>query len=516
MHGEFKMLKPIKNISRFLKIVLILARYDALFFLEILELNPSVIWLAKKISKKNINGRKGERLASALSEAGPSFIKLGQALSTRSDIFGEEITSDLSRLQDALPPFSSKDARATIVKEFGQPLEAIFKTFNDIPIAAASIAQVHFAETIDGTAVAVKILRPQIENAFAKDLNLFLWIANFVEKNKPEWKRLKPVELIKSLAYSVEIEMDLRFEAAAAVEISENFKDDSSFNVPSVDWSRTGRSVLTTSRIIGIPIDDKRNLLKAGHNLDEIVKKTSKAFFNQVFRDGFFHADLHPGNIFVQDDGNIAVVDFGIMGRIDRRTRRWLGEMLLGFLNRNYQRVAEIHFEAGWVPPQHSIASFKQACISIAEPILDKPQNEISIARLLAHLFKVTKTFDMEAQPQLLLLQKTMFIAEGTVRKLNPSTNMWALSRPFIEEWIADFIRPEKIIFEEIKDINQAVHRLPTVLRGVEQTIAKGELKLNQASLNALKGSEKGSKNFFLLLLLVILMTFFLLLLGKI
>ncbi|MEQ8196168.1 MAG: 2-polyprenylphenol 6-hydroxylase, partial [Rhodospirillales bacterium] len=417
------MIDAFRHLSRLIQIARILARHDALFLLETIKIAPSVVWLARLMSAKDVEGRPGERLARALSEAGPSFIKLGQALSTRADLLGEEMTADLSDLQDKLPPFPGAEARAAITAEFDKPVEDLFAAFDDTAVAAASIAQVHFAETQEGEAVAVKVLRPGIERAFVRDLDLFLWVAELIEKTRPEWRRLKPAESVRTLAQSVEIEMDLRFEAAACAEIAENFADDATFFVPNVDWTRTGKRVLTTTRISGIPIDDREALLAAGHDLDGIIAKAAAAFFKQVFRDGFFHADLHPGNLFVQQDGSIAAVDFGIMGRLDRRTRRYLAEMLLGFLGRNYRRAAEVHFEAGWVPAHHSVEAFTQACRSIAEPILDKPQNEISIARLLAHLFQVTETFDMEAQPQLLLLQKTMLVAEGTVRKLNPEAN---------------------------------------------------------------------------------------------
>ena len=487
------MLNAVRHISRLLQIARILARHDALFLLETLQITPLVVWLARVVSKKNADGRPGERLARALAEAGPSFIKLGQALSTRSDILGEELTTDLSELQDHLPAFSSDEARAAIVAEFKQPVEAIFQKFDDDAIAAASIAQVHFAETIDGEAVAVKILRPGIEQAFGRDLDLFLWVAELIEETRPEWRRLKPVESIRTLAHSVEIEMDLRFEAAAAAEMAENFSGDDTFEVPDVDWTRTGKRILTTTRIMGITIDDREALLAAGHDLDDIVQKSAAAIFKQIFRDGFFHADLHPGNLFVQKNGSIAAVDFGIMGRIDRRTRHWLGEMLLGFLSRNYRRAAEVHFEAGWVSSHHSVEAFTQACRSIAEPILDKPQNEISIAKLLAQLFQVTETFDMEAQPQLLLLQKTMLVAEGTVRKLNPDANMWTVSRPLIEGWMSDVMRPEQVIVEEISDITEAMRRLPRLLEGIEQSaqvMAGGQVRLHPDSVSALKQSE--------------------------
>ena len=284
-------------------------------------------------------------------------------------------------MQDRLPPFSGQQARALIEAEFEQPLPNLFRSFDDTAVAAASIAQVHFAVTTDGREVAVKVLRPGIARAFARDIDLFLWLARLTERTQPSLRRLKPVEVVETLAQSVELEMDLRFEAAAASELAENFAGDPSFRVPRIDWLRTGRTVLTTERIAGIRVDDRETLLAAGHSIDDLLSNAAGAFFKQVFRDGFFHADLHPGNMFVDRDGALAVVDFGIMGRLDRQTRYYLADMLLGFLSGDYRRVAEVHFDAGYVPRRRSIDAFTQACRSIGEPILGRPLNEISIAR---------------------------------------------------------------------------------------------------------------------------------------
>ncbi|MBT7769849.1 MAG: 2-polyprenylphenol 6-hydroxylase, partial [Rhodospirillales bacterium] len=345
----------------------------------------------------------------------------------------------------------------------------------------------------DGRDVAVKVLRPEIESAFQADLDLFTWVAGLIEKTRPDLRRLKPIESIKTVADTVAMEMDLRFEAAAAAELGENFKDDESFNVPAVDWTLTGRRVLTTERMGGIPMDDRDAVLKAGLDPEDVVRKASRAFFMQVFRDGFFHADLHPGNLFVDDNGNIAAVDFGIMGRMDRRTRRFLGEMLLGFLTRDYARAARVHFDAGWVPADQSVDLFTQACRSIAEPILDRPQNEISIARLLGQLFGITETFQMEAQPQLLLLQKTMLVAEGTARRLCPDANMWLLIRPLVEEWMAKTLAPENLVAEAFDEATSTLRRLPTIIEGLEKSViqvTQGGLKLHPDTVRAMAGRK--------------------------
>ena len=487
--------RSFRNITRLFAIARILARHDALMVLERLEIGGPAIALARLFSRRG-SGRPGQRLALALQQAGPSFIKLGQALSTRSDLLGEEFSADLSELQDSLPAFPAAQARATIEAELAKPMAELFKEFDDQPIAAASIAQVHFAITHDGREVAVKVLRPDIEEAFRRDVDLMFWVAELVEVAKPEYRRLRPVETVRTLAKSIEMEMDLRFEAAAAAELQENFAGDENFSVPAVDWRLTGQKVLTTERVHGIPIDDISALNAAGHDTNDLLQKSAEAFFLQVFRDGFFHADMHPGNMFVRPDGGLAAVDFGIMGRLDAKTRRHLGELLLSFLTRNYRRTAEIHFEAGWIPADQSVDTFTQACRSIAEPILDLPQNEISIATLLGQLFSITKTFNMETQPQLLLLQKTMLTAEGTGRKLNPEANMWLMAKPLIEQWVISHLGPEARLIEAVSTLSGAFSRLPRLLENLDRAtaeLAHGRIRLHPETVRALKGGNRFS-----------------------
>ncbi len=491
MFGALK--NAFMNGGHLLRVARILARHDALFPLEIIGVAPGIVALAKLISKRDAEGRPGQRLARALNEAGPSFIKMGQALATRSDLLGEELAADLSELQDRLPAFSGAKAKATIEAEFGENMDTMFASFDDVPVAAASIAQVHFAVTSDNREVAVKVLRPAIEDAFERDIGLLRWVAGLVETARPDLKRLKPREVIETLAQTVELEMDLRFEAAAAAELAENFEGDADFIVPDVDWSRTGRRVMVTERIHGIALDDREALVDAGHDPDEVLIKAANATFRQVFRDGFFHADVHPGNLFVTPEGAIGAVDFGIMGRMDLKTRRILADMLLAFLTRDYRRAAEVHFEAGWVPAHRSVDAFTQACRSIGEPILDKPQNEISIARLLGQLFQITETFEMETQPQLLLLQKTMLVAEGTARRLNPDANMWVLARPLIEDWMHENLGPEARVRDAVDGIADSLSRLPRIMDGIEESagmIADGRVRLHPDTIQSLKSSD--------------------------
>ena len=483
------LIRSSRNLARLVRIAVTLARYDALFPLDRVASAAPLLRGVRLVRRRSgVDARPGRRLAAAFNELGPSFVKLGQMLATRADLLGEEITEDLAALQDRLPPFPGEQARALIEAEFGRPLGTLFSAFDETPVAAASIAQVHFAVTTEGREVAVKILRPRIARAFARDLDLFLWLARLAERTQPALRRLKPVEVVLTLTDSVQLEMDLRFEAAAASELRENFAGDPTFRVPEVDWRRTGRTVLTLERIGGIRVDDRDALLAAGHSIPDLLHKSAAAFFNQVFRDGFFHADLHPGNVFVDAAGALAVVDFGIMGRLDRATRYYLADMLIGFLSGDYRRVAEVHFEAGYVPPRRSIDAFTQACRSIGEPILGLPLHEISIARLLAQLFQVTGQFEMETQPQLLLLQKTMVLVEGIGRRLDPTVNIWTVARPLVEQWMREHRGPEARLRQQINTVIDAIDEVPRLLHLLDAIITHWErdgLKLHAESIAA-------------------------------
>ncbi len=471
MSGLIALARSVGHLWRLAWIAFVLARHDALFPLERIGAVPGLT-LAARLLRKPAQGRPGQRLAAALQRLGPSFIKVGQTLSTRADLMGEEVAADLAGLRDRLPPFPAAVARATVAGDLGLPVEMLFASFDDTPIAAASIAQVHFAVTAEGAPVAVKVLRPGIEAAFARDLNLFAWLASLVERTVPASRRLKPREVVATFAETVRLEMDLRFEAAAAAELADNFQDDPGFRVPAVDWQRTGQRVLTTERVIGIPISDREALVAAGHDLEQVLTNAAAAFFQQVFRDGFFHGDMHPGNCFVAADGAVVAVDFGIMGRLDLATREFLADMLMGFLDGDYRKVADVHFSAGYVPATQSRDTFTQACRSIGEPIFGLPLAQISFARLLGQLFAITEQFHMEAQPQLLLLQKTMLVAEGVGRGLDPAVNMWTLARPLIEEWMIEHRGPEARLRRGIEDAVGVVRRLPALIDAVETLAA--------------------------------------------
>ena len=485
------MIRGLRNILRLVGIAWTLARHDALFPLELIQIAPPLTFIARLMARRRSSRRPGERLARALLDLGPSFVKLGQSLATRSDLLGEDVTGDLSRLQDRMPAFSGTVAKKIIESELGRTVDQLYESFESEPVAAASIAQVHRAVTPDGRLVAVKVLRPDVEAAFERDLDLFRWIADFVERTQPWLRRLKPRQVVETFAETVRSEMDLRLEAAAASELAENFRGDDTFRVPEIEWSLTGQRVLTLDWIDGVRIDQVETLRDAGHDVDRILAHAAGAMFNQVFRDGYFHADMHPGNMFVTADGTLVAVDFGIMGRLDQRTRNYLADMLLGFLTRNYRQVAEVHFQAGFVPAHKSPEAFAQACRSIGEPILGRPLHEISLARLLAQLFRITETFEMEAQPQLLLLQKTMLVAEGVGRRLNPDVNMWQMAQPLIEDWMRFNRGPEARAAAALNDALDSIARMPKLLSDIDTAMTAltgGGIRVHPDALKGLAG----------------------------
>ncbi len=488
------MFRSLRNFLRLIGLARILARHDALFPLEALNVAPGVIAIARAISRRNAPGRPGQRLARALQEMGPSFIKLGQALSTRADLLSAQVADDLAELQDHLPPFPGATARRIVAEELGRPVETLFAQFDDTPVAAASISQVHFAVTPEGEELAVKVLRPDIERAFAADVDLLYWIAELVEATQPQFRRLRPIASVRAFAEMVRIEMDLRMEAAACEELGENFEGDEGYRTPTVDWERTARRVLSIERVRGIAIDEREKLIEAGHDPAEVLRKSAEAFFYQVFRDGFFHGDMHGGNAFVDADGAVVPVDFGIMGRVDAATRRYLAELLIAFLRGDYRAVAEVQFRAGYVPPDKSVETFAQACRSIGRPIFGKPSNEISIARLMAQLFRVTEQFEMAVQPELLLLQKTMLMAEGMGVKLNPDVNIWQLAQPLIEEWMLTHFGPRAQIERAARDMRGLAQRLPALLDDVSVLAAaerrKAEAPHPPPRFGLLRGGE--------------------------
>ena len=414
-----------------------------------------------------------DRLADAVARLGPSYVKLGQFLATRPDVVGNDIALDLSWLQDKMETFPRAAAAAAIEGSLGRRLDDLYLSFGE-PVAAASIAQVHAAEVLrDGAPVkvAVKVIRPGVRRRFNDDLESYFLAARLQERFIPASRRLRPVEVTQTLAQTTKVEMDLRLEAAALSELGENTRDDPGFRVPTVDWERTGRDVLTMEWIDGIKLSDVAALRAAGHDLDGLAATLVQSFLRHTLRDGFFHADMHPGNLFVDPAGMIVAVDLGIAGRLGRKERRFLAEILYGFITRDYRRVAEVHFEAGYVPSTHDVAAFAQAIRAIGEPIHGQPAETISMARLLTLLFEVTELFDMATRPELVLLQKTMVVVEGVARTLDPAFNMWRTAEPVVGQWIADNLGPRGIL----ADAREGAGALFSLARQAPELVARTE-----------------------------------------
>ncbi|PVB61282.1 2-polyprenylphenol 6-hydroxylase [Labrenzia sp. 011] len=401
---------------------------------------------ARLLERRAVKSKSADlRLSDALNRLGPSYVKLGQFLATRADVVGKDAARELSALQDRLPAFDDEEARNAVSEQLGQPVEEIFAEFGEA-VAAASIAQVHPA-VIRGTddterKVAVKILRPGVARRFQRDLESFYLVARLAERFHAPSRRLRPVAVIDTLAQSVAMEMDFRLEAAALSEMAENTAGDPGFRVPEVEWLRTAKGVLTMEWIDGRKMSDIEGMREEGHDLEALGAAVIQSFLRHTLRDGFFHADMHQGNLFVQSDGTLVAVDFGIVGRLNKRERRFLAEILFGFITRNYKRVAEVHFEAGYVPAHQDVDMFAQAIRAIGEPIHGHDASEISMARLLTQLFEVTELFEMRTQTQLLMLQKTMVVVEGVARSLNPNLDMWRTAEPVVGTWIRENLGP--------------------------------------------------------------------------
>jgi ubiquinone biosynthesis protein len=483
------MIGTLSSFARLWRNARTLARHDALIPKEYLSQIPFSLRVARRVlgfGRVDINAPPGVRLARALESLGPAHIKLGQILATRPDVIGSEIAAALEQLQDRLPAFPTEDARKSVESELDKPLAVLFSRFGE-PVAAASIAQVHEAETADEPPrrVAVKVLRPGIEQEFARDLAAMALAARIAERFWSEARRLRLSPIVDMLAQSVALELDLRMEAAAASELAERTRHDPEFRVPGVDWERTGKRVMTTEWIDGISVRDRAAIEAAGFDPKHIAKIVIRSFLTQALRDGFFHADMHQGNLFVDAQGRLVAVDFGIMGRLDVPMRRFLIETLAGFLAHDYHRVAEVHYEVNFVSPKFPIETFAQALRAIGEPLFGRPIREVSMARLLQQLFDTTRRFDMEAQPQLVLLQKTMVVVEGVTRGLDPDFDIWEASRPVAEKWLVDIVGPEA----RLRDVGQGVsalgklaQNLPELLHNAEvisAMLAGGGLKLH-------------------------------------
>ncbi|HEX4695891.1 2-polyprenylphenol 6-hydroxylase [Sphingomonas sp.] len=462
------MTAPLVHTWRLLKWGRILARHGALRGIERDPNTPPRLRRLVRLARFGARVPEAPRYADAFQAIGPAAIKLGQTLATRPDLVGEDAAHDLMRLQDALPPLPFDTIRRAIETGLGRPIAELFAAIDEAAVGAASIAQVHRAVTLDGAEVAVKVLRPGIEEDFAKAIDTYQWAAAQAEAMGGELSRLRPRLVIETFKRWTARELDLRREAASASELAEAMHAEPDFLVPAIDWQRTSGRVMTLEWIDGIKLANRDRLIAAGHDPKKLADILVNAFLRQAISEGFFHADMHQGNLFATPDGKIAAIDFGIMGRIDRRARVWLAEILYGLITGNYKRVAEIHFEAGYVPPHHNVGEFATALRAVGEPMRGLPVKDMSIGMMLDGLFKITRDFDMQTQPHLLLLQKTMVMVEGVATSLDPEINMWETAAPFIREWIRTELGPEAALADRLITDLRTVARLPDLIRRIE------------------------------------------------
>ena len=472
------------------------------FIIRILLKILSISFTTKNVSSNNKSDE--DKLCESIQGMGTTFIKLGQFLATRPDIIGEEVSKKLEKLQDRLPPFTMQKAKNILRESLGS------ENFNSVlnlsePVAAASIAQVHKAQINEnGTIkdVAIKILRPEIRKVFNEEIDAFMLLAFIIQSTVTKTKRLKLVEVVFLLKEITNHEMDLRFEAAAANEFAENTKNDSGFYVPKIYWNYTSEKVLTLDWVDGVSIREKDLINEKNIDVKNISSNIIQHFLRHAVRDGFFHADMHQGNLFINESGQIVPIDFGIMGRIDKLNRRYLAEILFGFIQRDYKKVAEVHLVAGLVPNNVNVDELAQALRSIGEPIFGQSVKDISGGRLLKQLFDITEKFNMPTQPQLLLLQKTMVVVEGVARKLNPETNIWETSRPVLEKWLKETKDPINNFTETLKDSAEVLKKLPELPQMMEKAnqaltfLASGQIPQNTNSYSAMKNKEREMKSF--------------------
>ncbi len=499
---------PILNLLRLARAGLVLAQHGVRFVPEgvpvpwPLRLARAATWPVRVLAWPFRRGESADvRVSSALSRLGPSYVKLGQFLATRADVIGPELARDLSNLQDRMAPFPQAEARAAIEAALGGRVEDHFVEFGP-PVAAASIAQVHKAVVIeDGQRreVAVKVLRPDVERRFKRDLDSYFFAARMIERFHAPTRRLKPVAVVETLARTTEIEMDLRLEAAAISEMAENIKGDAGFRVPGVDWKRTSKRLLTLEWIDGIPIADNARLEAAGFDRRALGLTVLQSFLRHAMRDGFFHADMHQGNLMVDREGNVVAVDFGIMGRLGHKERRFLAEILHGIITRDYRRAAEVHFWAGYVPPHHPVEVFAQALRAIGEPIQGRPAGEISMADLLGQLFAYTEVFDMQTRPELINLQKTMVVVEGVARGLDPNLDIWTAAEPIAREWVESNLGAAgalKDAREGAGEIGRLLGDVPALLGQAERTLlalaeaARSGVRLDDETVERLAAAD--------------------------
>ena len=428
---------------------------------------------------------RGVRIRRALEDLGPIYVKFGQILSTRRDLLPDDIAEELSKLQDRVPPFPGEQARAIVEQALGAPVGELFAEFEVTPLASASVAQVHAARLHDGTEVVVKVLRPGVEKVIDRDVALLYTIARMARRYSREARRLRPVEVVEEYDHTIHDELDLMREAANCSQLRRNFEGSDMLIVPQVYWDYTRREVMVQERVYGIPVDRVEDLKRAGVDMKLLGERGVEIFFTQVFRDNFFHADMHPGNIFVTPDGRYISVDFGIMGTLTTEDQRYLAENLLAFFHRDYRRVAELHVESGWVPKHTRVEEFEAAIRTVSEPIWEKPIAEISFGQFLLRLFQTARRFDMEIQPQLVLLQKTLLNIEGLGRMLYPELDLWSTAKPFMERWMAQQVGPRAFarrVKESLPQLSEELPEVPHLAYKVLKKASEGELEIRWKS----------------------------------
>ena len=474
-------MRPFGHLFRLMYISWVLARHGLDELILSTHLFRPVRWLRIFIPWMWLRrpAPRGERIRRALEDLGPIFVKFGQILSTRRDLLPDDIAQELARLQDQVPPFAAERARAIIETAFGQPVTQLFNRFDATPFASASIAQVHAATLPNGKDVVVKVLRPDILPVIQRDIRLLYAIADSIERYWQDARRLRPREVVTEFEKTILDELDLQREAANASQLKRNFQNSNQLYVPEIYWNYTRRNVMVMERIYGIPIGRIDDLRTAGIDLKKLAETGVEIFFAQVFRDSFFHADMHPGNIFVATDGKYIAVDFGIMGSLNPTDQRYLAENFLAFFKRDYRRVAQLHIDSGWVDRHTRVDEFEAAIRTVCEPIFDKPLKEISFGQFLIRLFQVARRFNMEVQPQLVLLQKTLLNIEGLGRQLYPDLDLWKTAKPYLERWMADQIGPRALwrhLRENVPLWAERLPRIPNLLYEVIDKARRGEI----------------------------------------
>jgi len=497
----------LSDIFRLLRAAFALARRDALIpreYAHFLPLPLRVIGMISRIGAHTKQDgrtlRSGERLASAFENLGPFYVKTGQFMATRPDIIGFAMACDLGRLQDRMPPFSRQEAIKEIELAFNQPLEELFTDFSE-PIAAASIAQAHKAVLKSGEIVAVKILRPNIEKRAQKDFRALMRAAKVVEFFSKAAQRMEPVKFIQTLKQAAILELDLRLEAGATSEMADNLRHDSKIRIPNIIWAKSGKRVLTTEWISGTPLGDMEEINARGVNRPELAKKILQSFLEQALHLGFFHADMHQGNMIIDEDERLALIDFGIMGRLDDMARRTFAQIIYGFINRDYQQTAQAHFDAGYIDSHYNVDAFAQALRAVGEPLYGQNADQMDMSRVLQQLFEVTEMFDMHLRPELVLLQRTMVTVEGVARMLDPEINMWETATPIVRQYITDRLGPKHHLKQFELATRKAIEiapQLPTYVEDIAiaaKAMVKNDMHINGADPKSNHDKKTGRNN---------------------